>query len=41
MQWRDREGSEPAAIADLVALDGKRVLVRQEVRLRLLRPGKS
>jgi ubiquinone/menaquinone biosynthesis C-methylase UbiE len=26
MQWRDREGTEPAAIADLVELDGKRVV---------------
>jgi ubiquinone/menaquinone biosynthesis C-methylase UbiE len=26
MQWRDREGREPAAIEQLVALDGKRVL---------------
>jgi ubiquinone/menaquinone biosynthesis C-methylase UbiE len=26
MQWRDREGREPAAIERLVELDGKRVL---------------
>jgi ubiquinone/menaquinone biosynthesis C-methylase UbiE len=26
MQWRDREGREPAAIEQLVDLDGKRVL---------------
>lgn len=26
MQWRDREGVETAAIAELVQLDGKRVL---------------
>jgi ubiquinone/menaquinone biosynthesis C-methylase UbiE len=25
-QWRDRDGVEPAAIASLVTLDGKRVL---------------
>ena len=26
MQWRDREGREPAAIEQLVEVDGKRVL---------------
>jgi 16S rRNA A1518/A1519 N6-dimethyltransferase RsmA/KsgA/DIM1 with predicted DNA glycosylase/AP lyase activity len=26
MQWRDREGVEPAAIAALVPLEGKRVI---------------
>jgi ubiquinone/menaquinone biosynthesis C-methylase UbiE len=26
MQWRDREGAEAAAIADVVELDGKRVI---------------
>ena len=26
MQWRDRERREPAAIAELVGLDGKRVI---------------
>jgi ubiquinone/menaquinone biosynthesis C-methylase UbiE len=26
MQWRDREGAEPAAIMELVELNGKRVL---------------
>lgn len=26
MQWRDREGAEPAAIADVVELGGKRVV---------------
>ena len=32
MQWRDREGREPAAIAALAEIDGKHVLEGEEAR---------